>query len=130
MKKYIIFLIFIQTFNNVFCQENNKKLGIIWFDAHADFNTMETSPSGNLHDIPISVLCGHTLPFLTFGEPLDTNQFAYYGIRDIDTLEFQRLQDYNMLILNRNFEFEKLTMETPKPRTRKRNWKNNVRMTT
>jgi arginase len=86
--------------SNNFCQENNKKLGIIWFDAHADFNTMNTSPSGNIHGVPISVLCGHTLPFLTFGEPLDTNQFAYYGIRDIDTLEFQRLQDYNMLILN------------------------------
>ena len=88
---------------NTFCGLNKQKLGVLWIDAHADFNTIQTSPSGNLHGVPIAVLCGHTLPLLSFGEPLDTTQFAYYGVRDIDSLEFNRIQEHNMLLAN-NFE--------------------------
>lgn len=77
-----------------------KKLGIIWIDAHADFNTMETSPTKNLHGMPVSILCGHTLPILSFGKYLDPSQFLYYGLRDIDSLEFDRFQKYNMNILD------------------------------
>jgi len=84
---------------NEFCNLCNKTLGILWVDAHADFNTMETSPSKNLHGMPISVLCGHTLPALKLSDILDPNQFAYYGVRDIDSLEFFRVQEYNMCIL-------------------------------
>jgi arginase len=81
-------------------------LGILWFDAHADFNTIDTSPSGNLHGVPIAVLCGHTLSELTFGKLLYTDQFAYYGLRDIDSLEFNRIQNYNMLIINSFLEIQ------------------------
>jgi len=35
-----------------------KKLGVIWIDAHADFNTDETTPSGNIHGMPLAALCG------------------------------------------------------------------------
>jgi arginase len=41
------------------CRENNKKLRILWLDAHADFNTNILTPSGNLHGMPVACLCGH-----------------------------------------------------------------------
>lgn len=85
---------------NEYCKINNYRFGVIWFDAHADFNTIETSPSKNIHGTPISILCGHTLPMLNMCfEPMDPFQFNYYGLRDYDSLEFFRIQEYNMKIL-------------------------------
>ncbi|MEW5828401.1 MAG: arginase family protein, partial [Chloroflexota bacterium] len=43
----------------------HKKLGVIWVDAHADFNTPETTPSGNIHGMPLAALCGLGDPRLT-----------------------------------------------------------------
>jgi arginase len=40
------------------CRESGKNLRILWLDAHADFNTSELSPSGNLHGMPLACLCG------------------------------------------------------------------------
>jgi len=40
------------------CRESGKELRILWLDAHADFNTSELSPSGNLHGMPLACLCG------------------------------------------------------------------------
>jgi arginase len=40
------------------CRETRKNLRILWLDAHADFNTSELSPSGNLHGMPLACLCG------------------------------------------------------------------------
>jgi len=42
-----------------------RKLGVIWIDAHADFNTEKTSPSGNIHGMPLAALCGLGDPRLT-----------------------------------------------------------------
>ena len=88
--------------SNEYCIMNKEKMGVLWFDAHTDFNTMQTSPSGNIHGVPVSILCGHTLPLLTFGQYLDHTQFLYYGIRDIDSLEFMRFQEYNMNYIDYN----------------------------
>jgi arginase len=41
------------------CRETNKKLRVLWLDAHADFNTNTLTPSGNVHGMPVAVLCGH-----------------------------------------------------------------------
>ncbi len=41
------------------CREHNKKLRVLWLDAHADFNTSALTPSGNIHGMPVAVLCGH-----------------------------------------------------------------------
>lgn len=41
------------------CRERNRKLRILWLDAHADFNTNILTPSGNLHGMPVACLCGH-----------------------------------------------------------------------
>jgi arginase len=40
------------------CREEGKKLRVLWLDAHADFNTCELSPSGNIHGMPLACLCG------------------------------------------------------------------------
>ena len=81
---------------NSYCGLNQEVLGVLWIDAHADFNTIQTSITGNIHGVPVAVLCGHTLPIFAFGDYLDTNQFAYYGVRDVDSLEFDRMQEYDM----------------------------------
>jgi arginase len=40
------------------CQASGRHLRVLWFDAHADFNTPALTPSGNLHGMPVAVLCG------------------------------------------------------------------------
>ena len=92
--------------SNGYCIANKEKLGVLWIDAHADFNTIQTSPTKNLHGVPVSVLCGHTLPILSFGEELDPSQFLYYGLRDFDSLEFDRIQEHNMKILDNELELK------------------------
>lgn len=41
------------------CRETGKKLRVLWLDAHADFNTSQLTPSGNIHGMPVACLCGH-----------------------------------------------------------------------
>jgi arginase len=41
------------------CREAGKKLRVLWLDAHADFNTNQLTPSGNIHGMPVACLCGH-----------------------------------------------------------------------
>jgi arginase len=41
------------------CRDAGKKLRVLWLDAHADFNTNELTPSGNIHGMPVACLCGH-----------------------------------------------------------------------
>src|SRR5690606_7449603 len=40
------------------CRDTGKKLRVLWLDAHADFNTSDVTPSGNIHGMPVSCLCG------------------------------------------------------------------------
>jgi arginase len=92
--------------SNEFTKMNSDILGVLWCDAHADFNTMQSSISKNLHGMPVAVLCGHTLPILANGPPLDPMQFAYFGVRDIDSLEFYRFQEHNMKIVDSDLELD------------------------
>ncbi|MBX3604290.1 MAG: arginase [Piscinibacter sp.] len=41
------------------CRETGKRLRVLWLDAHADFNTNQLTPSGNIHGMPVACLCGH-----------------------------------------------------------------------
>ena len=82
--------------SNQYCISKNKNLGVLWCDARADFNTIVTSPSNNIHGVPVAILCGHTLPILSYGKNLEPEQFLYYGVRSIDSLEFYRFQQFNM----------------------------------
>ena len=40
------------------CRENGRKLIVLWLDAHADFNSSELTPTGNIHGMPVACLCG------------------------------------------------------------------------
>lgn len=70
-------------------------LGLLWIDAHGDFNTPETSPSGNIHGMPVAALVGHGCEDLVnLGHPgpkLRPQEIAMIGIRDLDPAERERL---------------------------------------
>jgi arginase len=74
-----------------YCRSRNETPGLIWFDAHADMNTPETTPSGNIHGMPLAVLFGRGAPELTniagFAPKLDPKLCAHVGARDIDSGE-------------------------------------------
>jgi len=69
-------------------RRRGEDVGLIWFDAHADINTPETSPSGNIHGMPLSVLLGQgneTLVHLEgFAPKLKPEFCAHVGGRDFD----------------------------------------------
>src|SRR6266496_5260360 len=73
------------------CRKQQESLGLIWFDAHADMNTPESTPSGNIHGMPLAVLLGYGVPALTniggFAPKLDPKLCAHVGARDIDAGE-------------------------------------------
>ena len=71
-----------------FYRRRGETVGLIWFDAHADMNTPETSPSGNIHGMPLAALFGHGAPELTgiegFSPKVDPRFCAHVGARDVD----------------------------------------------
>ena len=71
-----------------FYHRQNKPLGCLWFDAHADMNTPETTPSGNIHGMSLATLLGYGVPELTrvagFAPKLDPRFCAHIGARDVD----------------------------------------------
>lgn len=73
------------------CRQRKEEPGLIWFDAHADMNTPETSPSGNIHGMPLAVVLGYGTPELTniagFAPKLDPALCVHVGARDIDPRE-------------------------------------------
>lgn len=74
----------------------HRNLGVIWVDAHADFNTAETSPSGNIHGMPLAALCGVGDPRLTKlwtddERSLDPKNVVVIGARSIDPGEKRNL---------------------------------------
>ena len=77
-------------------KKQNKTLGLIWFDAHADMNTPESTPSGNIHGMPLAALFGHGAPELTnvagFAPKLDPRLCAHVGARDIDPGEREMIK--------------------------------------
>ncbi len=72
-------------------QRRKEKIGLVWFDAHADANTAETSPSGNIHGMPLAAVLGLGAPSLVnlagFSPMVDGARAALVGIRDVDQAE-------------------------------------------
>ena len=79
------------------CAEADRPLAIIWLDAHADFNTPQTTPSGNIHGMPVAILCGDGPPELTELGPtspiIDASQLFQVGIRSVDHVEKRAVVD-------------------------------------
>ena len=72
------------------CRARGKRLKVLWFDAHADANTPDTTPSGNLHGMPVACLLGHgprSLAHLAGGPALQAGQITLIGVRSVDATE-------------------------------------------
>ena len=68
----------------------HDNLGVIWVDAHADFNTPETSPSGNIHGMPVAVLTGlgaNSLVEIGDSITIPAGNIVQIGIRSVDDVE-------------------------------------------
>jgi arginase len=79
-----------------------RPTGVIWVDAHGDFNTPETSPSGNVHGMPVAALIGQGAPALVnigyAGAKLQPSQIAMIGVRDLDAEERVRLAESHISV--------------------------------
>lgn len=94
----------------------SKKLGLIWIDAHADFNTEKTTPSGNIHGMPLAALCGRGDVRLTrlWDEPLpvvDPRRVAVIGARDLDPGEKVNLREAGVMVMGME-QIDRLGMVT------------------
>lgn len=82
----------------------SRKLGLIWVDAHADFNTDRTTPSGNIHGMPLAALCGLGDARLTrlWEAPVpavDPRRVAILGARDLDPGEKINLREAGVMVM-------------------------------
>jgi arginase len=77
-------------------------IGLIWVDAHGDFNTPESSPSGNIHGMPVAVLTGEgPAPLLAVGYPrvkVEPAHIVMIGIRNLDRPERERLRHSDVAV--------------------------------
>jgi arginase len=90
-----------------YCTERNRRLRVLWLDAHADFNTAEISPSGNVHGMPVACLCGlgpralvgfgETVPAVTAGV------IRQIGIRSVDPEEKRLVHDAGLEIFDMRY---------------------------
>lgn len=79
-----------------FYRRRNQKIGVVWIDAHADINTPETSPSGNVHGMPLSALLGLGPQPLSniygFAPKVAPENAVLIGVRDIDPAERENIR--------------------------------------
>ncbi len=101
-----------------YCQEHQKTFGVIWIDAHPDMNTPETTPSGNIHGMPLAVSLGYGAAQLTqlldFSPKVDPANVVLVGIRSIDPGEKElirtlRIRTYTMYEIDRDGIFKVAT---------------------
>ena len=82
------------------CRAAGKKLRVLWLDAHADFNTSEVTPSGNIHGMPVACLCGlgpEALTHLGGSKPaLLPEQIRQIGIRSVDVGEKRLVKHFGL----------------------------------
>jgi arginase len=83
----------------------HKKIGVLWVDAHADFNTPETTPSGNIHGMPLAALCGLGDQRLVqlwdeITPVIDPARVAIIGARDLDEGEKRNLSQAGVMVFS------------------------------
>ncbi|WP_332646781.1 arginase [Lysinibacillus sp. 54212] len=90
-----------------------KNLGVIWYDAHADLNIPETSPSGNIHGMPLAVNLNIGHPFLTSigieEAKLKPENIVIIGARDLDAGEKALIKKMGIKVFTMH-EIDKLGM--------------------
>ena len=79
---------------------NARKVGLVFYDSHGDFNTPETTLSGMLGGMPVAIAAGHALHNLRkttgLAEPLPMSHIMWGGVRDLDPLEADRFREYEV----------------------------------
>jgi len=89
------------------CREQRKKLRVLWFDAHADFNTATMTPSGNIHGMPVACLCGQGPQELTHigghVPALNAKDIRQIGIRSVDAGEKRLVHDMGIEVFDMRF---------------------------
>ncbi len=77
-------------------RRKNQKIGLIWMDAHSDINTPETSPSGNVHGMPLAALMGlgpaELANIYEFSPKVRAENCVLIGIRDVDNFEKENIR--------------------------------------
>ena len=69
-------------------RRQDQKIGVIWIDAHADMNTPDSSPSGNVHGMPLACVIGQGPRELAGTKPMvDASNVAIIGLRSVDEIE-------------------------------------------
>jgi arginase len=82
------------------CRDTGKKLRVLWLDAHADFNTSDVTPSGNVHGMPVACLCGlgpRPMTHLGGDAPaMAAGDIRQIGIRSVDPGEKKLVKEYGL----------------------------------
>ncbi|HEX7441992.1 MAG TPA: arginase [Caldimonas sp.] len=89
------------------CREGGKKLRVLWLDAHADFNTNGLTPSGNLHGMPVSCLCGHgPQELIGIGghvPAISAKMIRQIGIRSVDAGEKRLVHEAGLEVFDMRY---------------------------
>ncbi len=89
------------------CRERGLKLRVLWLDAHADFNTSDVTPSGNVHGMPVACLCGIGPKELTHlgddAPAIQPDVLRQIGIRSVDVGEKKLVRDYGIDIYDMRY---------------------------
>ena len=89
------------------CRETNRKLRILWLDAHADFNTNILTPSGNLHGMPVACLCGHgPQELIEIGgqvPAINPKWIRQIGIRSVDAGEKRLVHEMDLEVFDMRY---------------------------
>ncbi|HET8818248.1 MAG TPA: arginase, partial [Xanthomonadaceae bacterium] len=100
------------------CRKAGKQLLVLWLDAHADFNTHEITPSGNIHGMPVACLCGigpEALTTLGGRSPaIRPSEVRQIGIRSVDQGEKRLVKEHGLDVYDMRYIDEagmKRTME-------------------
>lgn len=95
--------------------KKQKNLGIIWYDAHGDLNTADTSPSGNIHGMPLAASLGFGDPALTniggFSPKAKPENVVIIGARDLDDGERKLIKETGIKVFTMH-EIDRLGMTT------------------
>ena len=79
-----------------FYRRQNQKIGLIWIDAHSDMNTPESSPSGNVHGMPLAAIMGlgpaELGNIFNFSPKVHPENCVLVGIRDVDAIEKENIR--------------------------------------
>jgi len=89
------------------CREQGLRLRVLWLDAHADFNTSALTPTGNVHGMPVAVLCGHGPAELTTlggtAPALQPRWIRQIGIRSVDPGEKRFVHEQGLEVFDMRF---------------------------